>query len=170
LSASAVRSRSNVKTEFVKVVGAFVALMMAALSQPARAGFVGVEYEGGVEVPGWESQGAGLLEEPVWYHFYKRQDNSYFVLMNWKLPRAHFRVTDELLIPPIGRDHVLTFDCKPPQTNVFIKIFAVVRPNFRKEQWRDVRQAWEVKLHDGTISPFPTKGVACLNEGYGAQH
>jgi hypothetical protein len=150
-----------------------IALTALLIATTAQAGFVGVEYEREVEVPGWEDQGGGLLGESVWYHFYKRQDNSYFVLMNWGLPRkpnsqhGHFLVTDELFIPPIAKDHVLTFDCKPPQTNVFIKVFAVVRPNFRKEWWRDVRQAWKVKLDDGTISPFPTKGVSCLNEGFG---
>jgi len=152
---------------------AVVLVWSLTAASAARAGFVGIEHDGGVEPPGWEHRASGLLEQPVWYHSYKRQDNSYLVLMDWMLPRkpnsrhGHFRVTDELLIPPIARDHVLTFDCKPPQTNVFIKVFAVVRPNFRKEWWRDVRQAWKVDLYDGTISPFPTKGVACLNEGYG---
>jgi hypothetical protein len=145
------------------------AAMLMVLVSTAWASFIGTEYEGGLEVPGWEDKGGGLLGEPVWYDLYKRQDNSYFVLINWMLPRkpnsqhGHFRVTDELLISSIPRDYVLAFDCKPPQTNVSIKVFAVVRPN-RKEWWRDVRQAWKVNLDDGIISPFPTKGVACLNE------
>jgi hypothetical protein len=33
------------------------------------------------------------------------------------------------------------------------------------EWWRDVRNAWKVELGTGTISPIPTKGIACLNEG-----
>jgi hypothetical protein len=158
--------------KFSKVfVCAFVALLVT-LAQQARADFIGMEYETAPEISGWQDYGGGLLEEPVWYHFYKRQDNAYFLLINWKLPRklnsqhVPFRVIDTLLIPPIAKNHTITFDCKPPQTNVFIKIFAVVRMD-RQEWWRDVRQAWKVELDTGKISPFPTKGVACLNEGYG---
>src|SRR5262245_33311687 len=102
LTRCAAKPRSDMK----KILLTLIALLTAYVTT-ARASFVGIEYEGVVKVPGWEQHGGGLLEGPVWYHFYKRQDNSHFVLMNWKLPRkpnarqGHFRVTDELLIPPI---------------------------------------------------------------------
>jgi hypothetical protein len=144
----------KIMKNFSAFVCAFVALIVM-LAQQARADFIGMEYESDrtPEIPGWKDYGGGLLEEPVWYHFYNGQDNAYFVLMNWKLPRTHpqpasFRVTDTLFIPPIAKNHTVTFDCKPPQTNVFIKIFAVVRMD-RREWWRDVRQAWKVELDTG---------------------
>jgi hypothetical protein len=155
---------------YLGFVCVFVALMLA---QQARADLIGTEYERELIISGWKNQGGGHMGGSVWYDFYTRQDNSYFVLINWALPRkpnsqlGHFRVTDTLVIPPIAKNHTLAFDCKPPQTNVSIKIFAVVRLD-RREWWREVRQAWKVELDTGKISPFPTKGVACLNEGYGA--
>ena len=93
---------------------------------------IGTEFEGGLIIPGWEDQGGGLMGDPVWYHYYKRDDNAYLVLIDWALPRkpnsqhTPFRVTDVLLIPPIAKDLGLTFLCEPPRTNVFEKIFAVV--------------------------------------------
>jgi hypothetical protein len=92
--------------------------------------------------------------------------------MNWDSPRkpgakyTPFRVTDVLLVPTIAKDLGLIFPCEPPRTNVFEKIFAVVRIDIRRKWWRDVRKAWKVEL--GTISPVATKGIACLNEGFGA--
>jgi hypothetical protein len=137
------------------------------------AHFIGIESEETLDIPGWQDQGGGLMAEPVWYHFYKRQDDAYLVLMNWALPRkpnspyTPFRVTDVLLIPPVAKDHTLTFLCEPPRTNVAVKIFAVVRLDLRRKWWRDVRKAWKVDLGTGTISPVPTKGITCLNEGFG---
>jgi hypothetical protein len=169
----------------MKNLSAFVcAFVMLMLAQQVRAEpFIGIEYDRGLigkdyehepEIPGWKDQGGGLLEEPIWYHFYIREksEDAYFVVMKWKLPPkpnsqfARFQVTDTLLIPHVGKNHTVTFDCKPPQTNASIRIFAVVRMD-RREWWRDVRQAWKVELHTGKISTFPTKGVACRNEGYG---
>jgi hypothetical protein len=146
----------------------------AQLQANSYAHLIGIEYEGGLDIPGWKDQGGGLMAESVWYHFYKRQDDAYLVLMSWSLPRkpnsphTPFRVTDVLLIPPIAKDHTLTFFCEPPRTNVFEKIFSVVRLDLRRKWWRDVRKAWKVDLGTGTISPVPTKGIGCLNEGFGA--
>jgi hypothetical protein len=136
---------------------------------------IGTEYEGDLIVPGWESQGGGLMTDPIWYHTFKRADEARLVLIQWALPRrpgsSHtpFRVTDVLLIQPIARDLVLTFDCDPPRTNLSERIFAVVRLDVRQRWWLDVRKAWKVEVATGTISPAPTKGVACLNEGVGAE-
>lgn len=166
---------------YLGFVCAFVVLMLA---QQVRAEpSIGIEYERDLigkelehapEIPGWKNQGGGLLTDTVWYNFYIREEreDAYFVVMNWALPRkpnsqlAHFLVTDTLLIPHVAKNYTVTFDCKPPQTDLSIKIFAVVRRD-RREWWRDVRQAWKVQLDTGKISFFPTKGVACRNEGYG---
>jgi hypothetical protein len=136
---------------------------------------IGTEYERTLIIPGWEDQGGGLMNDAVAYHKYKREDDAYLVLTEWALPRkpnsqhATFRVTDVLLIPPIEKDHLgLTFECYPPRKNVSERIFAVVRVNIRQKWWRDVRKAWKVELGTGTISPVPTKGIACQNEGFGA--
>jgi hypothetical protein len=77
-------------------------------------------------------------------------------------------VTDVLLVPSIAKDLGLVFLCEPPRTNVSEKIFAVVRIDLRRKWWRDVRKAWRVDLGTGTISLVPTKGIACLNEDFGA--
>lgn len=66
---------------FLGTVAATLLAISSALAQ-SPAGFIGIEYEGGLEVPGCKDQGGGLLGEPVWYALYKRQDNSYFVLIN----------------------------------------------------------------------------------------
>jgi hypothetical protein len=135
---------------------------------------IGTEYEGGLIIPGWEDQGGGLMADPVWYHHYRRDDDAYLVLINWAMPRkpgathTPFRITDVLVIPRIEKGFGLTFDCEPPRTNVSAKVFAVVRIDIRQKWWRGVREAWKVELGTGMISPVPTKGIACLNEGFGA--
>ena len=43
----------------------------------------------------------------------------------------------------------------------------MVRIDLRRKWWRDIRKAWRVELDTGTISLVPTKGIACLNEGFG---
>jgi len=53
------------------------------------------------------------------------------------------------------------------RTNAAVKIFAVVRLDLRRKWWRNVRKAWKVDLGTSTISPVPTKGIRCLNEGFG---
>lgn len=134
---------------------------------------IGTEFEGALIIPGWEDD--GLVADPVWYHSYRRKDDAHLVLMSWALPRkpnssyTPFRVTDVLLIPPVAKGHALTFFCEPPRTNVTEKMFAVVRLDLRRKWWRDVRKAWKVDLGTGMISPAATKGVACLNEGFGAE-
>jgi len=112
---------------------------------------IGTEYDGGLDIPGWENEGGGLMSEPVWYHHYTRSDDAQLVLIEWALPRkpgatlTPFRITDVLVIPRVEKGLGLTFDCEPPRTNVFEKVFAVVRIDIRQKWWRDVRKAWKVE-------------------------
>ena len=165
-----------------RLILAAVAMLIAA---PVLASAIGTEHDGGPEKPGWVSLGGGLLEEPIWYHRFtknldaymsRRADVPILVWVDWKLPPylnskyARFQVTDELIIPSVQKDYDVVFDCKPPQTNVSIRVFAVVRiVNNNKKWWRgsDIGQAWKIDLHDGKTSPLPVNGIACLNQGWG---
>ena len=131
---------------------------------------IGTEFEGDIAISGLEYQGGGLVAEPVWYSYYKRNDNSYLVLAQWALPRkpdakhTPFRVTDVLLIPPIAKDLTVAFLCwlskdKEPE------YFAVVYFDKRQALSRDVRKAWAIDVGTGMISTVPTQGIACQNEG-----
>jgi hypothetical protein len=129
---------------------------------------IGTESEGPLVIADWNNQGGGLLDSPVWYALYER-NGAYLVLTEWALPRkpdathSPFRVTDVLLISTLEERLRLVFECQPPRTNVFEKVFAVVRVDSRTspDRLRDVRKAWKVDLGSGTISPIPTVGIIC---------
>jgi hypothetical protein len=140
---------------------------------------VGLEYETDrrPEPPGWTYVEGGLLEDPVWFNAYKRQNpphfygdgNAWFVIINWKLPRkpnsqqGHFRLTDTQLITYVKKEATVSLWCEPPETNVFIRVMAVVTPD-RGKWWRNIHEAWKINLEDGMVSYFPSRGVKC-NKG-----
>ena len=129
---------------------------------------IGTDSEGSLDIPGWNDEGGGSLGGSVWNALYE-QDGAHLVLIEWALPRKPgatnmpFRVTDVLLIPPIEMGLRVVDECNPLRTNVFEKVFAVVRVDSgtRPDRLRDVRKAWKVDLDSGTISPTSTKGITC---------
>jgi hypothetical protein len=141
-------------------------------SQPVNTyrNLIGTEFEREITIPGWDYQGGGLITDPIWYSYYKREDGSYAVLAEWALPRragsqyGHFLVTDVLIIAPFAKSLSVAFLCYLPKDDK-PGYFAVVRFDKRREWSRDVRKAWTIDQGNGTISPVPPKGLACQQEG-----
>jgi hypothetical protein len=149
-------------------------LMPVQASDPLRS-LIGKVYEDPPSIPGWTDQGGGLLESPVWYSQYQRNDGAILVVANWAMPmrpgakHTPFLVTDVLTLPPLANNQELNFDCRVVPENVARKIFAVVRPNPKqqREWWRDIVQAWAISLNTGLIERLPVKGIECRNESWG---
>ena len=159
------------------VIVAVSLLAASAFPAPAQTPpqLIGKVYEGEFPIPGWEDEGGGLLQEPVWYAQYRRADGALLVLSNWAQPirpgsqHTPFRVVDVLVVPPLAAGHALNFDCRAKPVDVTRKIVAVVRtdPKRQREWWRDVRQAWAISLQTGLFTPIATAGIECRNEGWG---
>jgi len=151
-----------------------------SIAESFKTRLVGKVYEGDElddepVIEGWEDLGGGLMIEPVWFHYFRRNDDAYLVLANMALPRqldavhTPFRIADVLFVPSLEKGQEVAFHCRLKGTKRKLAIVAVIKPDYENEEewWKDIRQAWTISLDSGRFSTIDTDGVACVNEGWG---
>jgi len=138
-----------------------------------RAELIGKTHLGGLAISGWEDLGGGLMGGGLASSHYRRSDGAALVLIEAYTPappgatQATFRVRDVLFIPRVGNDETISFYCRQSGGSSAQKTVAVVKVDFGKEWWTDVRQAWSIEHGSGRITPIGSNGVKCENEGWG---
>jgi len=151
------------------------------IAKTLKIRLVGKVYEGDeldneLVTEGWEDLGGGLMIEPVWFHYFRRNDGTYLVLANMALPRRRpdaknlpFRITDVLVVPPLEEGQEVAFYCRVKGSKRKLAIVAVIQPDHEKQEewWKDIRRAWTVSLDSGQLATIDTDGVECVNEGWG---
>jgi hypothetical protein len=136
------------------------------------ASFIGKNYDGDLDVEGWEDAGGGLIVAPIYIHEYQREDGTYLVLTSRELAKetkdtpANYEVADALIVPPPQAGVEFTISCAQGQDETLRFIGEAKGPE-NKEWWTEVRRAWEIALDTGKISLSKTKGVRCTNVSWG---
>jgi hypothetical protein len=134
--------------------------------------FIGKNYDGDLEIEGWNDLGGGLIAAPIFIHQYQRADGTYLVLTSRQLVKeardtpGNYEVTDALIVPPPASGVEFTISCVQGKDETLRFIGEAKGPD-SKEWWTDVRRAWEIDLATGKISSTKTKGVRCTNVSWG---
>jgi hypothetical protein len=160
-------------TRFAATVLASAVMAGSALAQDVPA--IGTTHEGDLKIPGWEDRGGGQLNGPIWYSLFRRPDGAFRAIINRSLGYLRgskymtFRVTDVLTTIPYPEEMDFLFVCQSPRAAKPGAVIAVVRIDMKneKEWWTDIRRAWTVSIDTGRSSETDTRGVRCLNEGWG---
>ena len=136
------------------------------------ASYVGKNYDGDLDVKGWDDQGGGLIAAPIFIHQYQREDGTYLVITSRQLAKeskdtpANYEVVDALIVPPPQTGVEFTISCVQGKDETLRFIGEAKGPE-SKEWWTEVRRAWEIALDTGKISSTKTKGVRCTNVSWG---
>jgi hypothetical protein len=136
------------------------------------ASFIGKNYDGDLDIEGWNDVGGGLVSAPIYIHQYQREDGTFLVLTSRQIIKessgtpANYEVTDALIVPPTQAGVEFTISCVQGQDETLRFIGEAKGPE-NKEWWTEVRRAWEIALDTGKISSTKTKGVRCTNVSWG---
>jgi hypothetical protein len=136
------------------------------------ASFIGKNYDGDLDIEGWDDQGGGLITAPIFIHQYQREDGTYLVITSRQLAKeskdtpANYEVVDALIVPPPQAGVEFTISCVQGKDETLRFIGEAKGPE-SKEWWTEVRRAWEIALDTGKISSTKTKGVRCTNVSWG---
>jgi hypothetical protein len=136
------------------------------------ASFIGKNYDGDLDIDGWNDLGGGLITAPIYIHQYQRDDGTYLVLTSRQLTKetrdtpGNFEVTDALIVPPPASGVQFTIACVQGKDETLRFIGEAKGPE-SKEWWTEVRRAWEIALDTGKITSTKTKGVRCTNMSWG---
>jgi hypothetical protein len=134
--------------------------------------FIGKNYDGDLDIEGWEDLGGGLITEPIFIHQYQRADGTFLLLTSRQLAKeakdtpANYEVVDALIVPPPQSGVEFTIACVQGKDETLRFIGEAKGPD-SKEWWTEVRRAWEIALDTGKISSTKTKGVRCTNVSWG---
>jgi hypothetical protein len=136
------------------------------------ASFIGKNYDGELDIEGWEDVTGGLVAPPIFIHEYQREDGTYLVLTSRELAKetssspANYEVTDALIVPPPQSGVSFTISCVQGQDET-LRFLGEAKGPEDKEWWTEVRRAWEVSLDTGKIASTKPKGVRCTNVSWG---
>ena len=136
------------------------------------ASFIGKNYDGDLDIEGWNDVGGGLIAAPIYIHQYQREDGTFLVLTSRQLTKessdtpANYEVADALIVPPPQSGVEFSISCVQGQDEMLRFIGEAKGPE-NKEWWTEVRRAWEIALDTGKISSTKTKGVRCTNVSWG---
>jgi hypothetical protein len=134
--------------------------------------FVGKNYDGELDIEGWEDLGGGLVAPPIYVRQYQREDGTFLVLTSRELAKAtrdvpaNYEITDALIVPPAQAGVEFTISCVRGEDET-LRFLGLAKGPESKEWWTEVRRAWEIALDSGKISSTKTKGVRCTNMGWG---
>jgi len=134
--------------------------------------FIGKNYDGELEIEGWDDLGGGLVAPPIYVRQYQREDGTYLVLTSRELAKAtrdtpaNYEVTDALIVPPAQSGVEFTISCVQGEDET-LRFLGLAKGPESKEWWTEVRRAWEIALDSGKISSTKTKGVRCTNISWG---
>ena len=116
--------------------------------------------------------GAVILDrKPVHaFHLYRNNDVIYLVLhKEIGRDKRHpvWKVLDYIVIQNYGRDYVINFVmCE--LNGKFTPEIAAIAKYENKKYYNKIVKAWKADLESGKILKIDTKGIVCINEGYGA--
>ncbi|HUC03531.1 MAG: hypothetical protein WBF49_13670 [Methyloceanibacter sp.] len=136
------------------------------------ASYIGKNYDGDLDIEGWDDLGGGLIAAPIFIHQYQREDGTYLVITSRQLAKeskdtpANYEVVDALIVPPPQAGVEFTISCVQGKDETLRFIGEAKGPE-SKEWWTEVRRAWEIALDTGKISSTKTKGVRCTNVSWG---
>ena len=136
------------------------------------ASFIGRNYDGDLDIDGWDDLGGGLIVAPIFIHEYQREDGTFLIITSRQLAKdakdtpANYEVTDALIVPPPQEGVSFTISCVQGKDETLRFIGEAKGPE-DKEWWTEVRRAWEIALDTGKISLTKTKGVRCTNVFWG---
>ena len=81
------------------------------------ASYIGKNYDGDLDIEGWDDQGGGLIATPIYIHQYQREDGTYLVITSRQLAKeskdtpANYEVVDALIVPPPQAGVEFTISC-----------------------------------------------------------
>jgi hypothetical protein len=136
------------------------------------ASFIGRDYDGDLDIEGWEDLGGGLIAAPIFIHEYQRDDGTFLVLTSRQLVKeskdtpGNYEVEDALIVPPPQTGVSFTISCVQGKDET-LRFIGEAKGSEDKEWWTEVRRAWEVALDTGKITSTKTKGVRCTNVSWG---
>jgi len=115
--------------------------------------------------------GAIILDrKPVHaFHFYKNNAASYLVLkkeIGKEGKKAIWQVIDYIVLPKYERNYVYCYVVCELNGESAPEI-AVIAEYQDKELFERIVKAWKADLKSGRIIEIDTKGIICINEGYG---
>jgi hypothetical protein len=134
--------------------------------------FIGKNYDGELDIDGWEDVTGGLVAPPIFIHEYQREDGTILVLTSRELMKetggsqANYEVTDALIVPPPQSGVAFTISCVQGQDET-LRFLGEAKGPEDKEWWTEVRRAWEISLDTGKIASIKPKGVRCTNVSWG---
>jgi hypothetical protein len=79
--------------------------------------FIGKNYDGDLDIEGWEDLGGGLIAAPIFIHQYQRADGTFLVLTSRQLAKeakdtpGNYEVVDALIVPPPQTGVEFTISC-----------------------------------------------------------
>ena len=133
---------------------------------------IGTNYDGDLEIEGWDDFGGGLVSAPIFVHQYQREDGTFLVLTSRQLAKgssgspANYEVADALIVPPPQSGVEFTISCVQGEDET-LRFMGEAKGPENKEWWSQVRRAWEISLETGKISSAKTKGIRCTNMSWG---
>jgi hypothetical protein len=81
---------------------------------------------------------------------------------------AQWLVTDAVIMPSIPAEHYIASSVCQRNRNQDETIVAVVKPPKKEVEWHNkVYVAYKVNLNTGRFEKISSKGIRCLNEGWG---
>ena len=134
--------------------------------------FLGKNYDGDLDIEGWNDLGGGLVVAPIYIRHYQRDDGTFLVLTSRELVKeardtpGNYDVADALLVPPPAKGVEFTISCVQGQDET-LRFMGEAKGTETKEWWTDVRRAWEIELETGQIASIKPKGIRCTNVSWG---
>jgi len=145
-----------------KYIITILILIISTISSGADLNFEAMEDLGGAII---------LNRKPVHaFHLYRNNSVIYLVLQK-EIGRdgrhAVWKVLDYIIIQNYGKDY--TFNYVMCELNgEFTPEIAAIAKYQGKQHFDKIVKAWKADLKSGKIFEIDTKGIVCINEGYGA--